>query len=604
MEDTTKNPYEEVSLHFRSPKVQKALAEIDAKYELKQKGVMLDDLLTLLEYGELAVADIPMLFEQEFEMDFERALDVNDDLFRDVFRNVSDSLAMIRQDFLLKQKQGDSVLTLTGYYDIQQQKKKEVSIEDKSQDELEEDEIEAAREVTGSLEKKESVQDLVNEVVKESGVVFSEDNLKKRFSAIIESRFKEIRNDVQTNVMLRRQTKVGGLGLRKDDADKIVSLLKARMARYHTAVIIDSTKRLANIKEKRVSPKNAGAFATEEKKKFERAVMEREGQHVATDANLVSHEEHSGGSEFGVSHVTLGPGLDPSRTKTPLLQTPPKEKKLRPDTGVLNRPSFASRKQLAPPPPAPAIRERPRVPSLSQNQQDQQKRQPPHKTDQTPALIDFEHRLAPPVPMVRDQQPTEKPKLSYRSPLTILKPKAVSVQSAQQASSFETNTSISRSSNTVVNKRLVKMEQKIELQPKKPSSKKQPKKKVPSKTASMPEPTQPRYDSKLTDPIEELERMTHENFKQLDPDPQKACEKIEEKIQLVEEERSFGGRVQGIKGWQKSEPYRMYLDMGRDSMILGTPIPDLVAKRINEGKPSLSVDEFNAIMRLNKRLKF
>src|SRR3990167_2270473 len=115
----------------------------------------------------------------------------------------------------------------------------------------------------------------------------------------------------------------------------------------------------------------------------------------------------------------------------------------------------------------------------------------------------------------------------------------------------------------------------------------------------MPEPTQPRYDSKLTDPIEELERMTHENFKQLDPDPQKACEKIEEKIQLVEEERSFGGRVQGIKGWQKSEPYRMYLDMGRDSMILGTPIPDLVAKRINEGKPSLSVDEFNAIMRLN-----
>jgi len=64
------------------------------------------------------------------------------------------------------------------------------------------------------------------------------------------------------------------------------------------------------------------------------------------------------------------------------------------------------------------------------------------------------------------------------------------------------------------------------------------------------------------------------------------------------------GRVDGIKAWQASESYTIYLKIGRESMDMGKRIEQVIADRQKIGTPTLSGDGFYAIMEFNKELKF
>lgn len=98
---------------------------------------------------------------------------------------------------------------------------------------------------------------------------------------------------------------------------------------------------------------------------------------------------------------------------------------------------------------------------------------------------------------------------------------------------------------------------------------------------------------KLVGPIEELGNLTIADFRKLSSDARAACGKVAEKVDLVGRD-SYERRAEAIRAWRESEPMRLYSSI-LSSKLSGTVPPT---------PPPLTEPEFNAIMELNKNLRF
>ncbi len=107
---------------------------------------------------------------------------------------------------------------------------------------------------------------------------------------------------------------------------------------------------------------------------------------------------------------------------------------------------------------------------------------------------------------------------------------------------------------------------------------------------------------KLTGPIDELRSISVTDFRRLSKDPHEATLKIKDKIDLLEEQ-SFEARASGIKAWQESEANRLYLELLRKSLE-GKPILEIIADKESKEETTLNKAEFDAIMELNRKLRF
>lgn len=107
----------------------------------------------------------------------------------------------------------------------------------------------------------------------------------------------------------------------------------------------------------------------------------------------------------------------------------------------------------------------------------------------------------------------------------------------------------------------------------------------------------------LTGPVEELSYMTLQNFRRLANSPAGQAEKILNKIFLLEKE-SVTKKAQGIEAWRSSDVYRLYLELGEESLKVAKDIATIIQDRLNNGQDTLSVEEFSAISDLNKNLRF
>lgn len=112
-----------------------------------------------------------------------------------------------------------------------------------------------------------------------------------------------------------------------------------------------------------------------------------------------------------------------------------------------------------------------------------------------------------------------------------------------------------------------------------------------------------KFEKKLAGPIDELGNMTLIDFRRLAADPKIAVNKIKEKIDLLETD-GLTKRLEGISAWQQSEANKFYRLLGQSSMSDGRPVEDVIKERLFAGKPTLSIDEFYAIMELNRQLRF
>lgn len=108
---------------------------------------------------------------------------------------------------------------------------------------------------------------------------------------------------------------------------------------------------------------------------------------------------------------------------------------------------------------------------------------------------------------------------------------------------------------------------------------------------------------KILSPIDELRQMSLISFRRLASEPASAAQKIKEKIKLLEGD-GYGKRLEGIKAWRESPVYKSYLEIGSGSMGSNQPIDAIIENIKTEGRDSLNNQEFEAVMNLNKDLRF
>lgn len=107
---------------------------------------------------------------------------------------------------------------------------------------------------------------------------------------------------------------------------------------------------------------------------------------------------------------------------------------------------------------------------------------------------------------------------------------------------------------------------------------------------------------KLTGPVEELRQMRLEDFRRLSKDPREATLKIKDKIDLLED-LGFEKKTEGIRAWNDSAVNKLYLDILRRGLE-GKPVPEVIAELEARKEPTLSKAEFDALMELNRKLRF
>lgn len=112
-----------------------------------------------------------------------------------------------------------------------------------------------------------------------------------------------------------------------------------------------------------------------------------------------------------------------------------------------------------------------------------------------------------------------------------------------------------------------------------------------------------KFRPRLTGPIEEIRSMNLTDFRHLAASPKEAIEKILAKVDLLEEE-SFTQKTQAIQAWKENDVYWLYLELGDQSMEQKKSLAEIIAERQKSNQPTLTEEEFEAIMELNKRLRY
>lgn len=120
----------------------------------------------------------------------------------------------------------------------------------------------------------------------------------------------------------------------------------------------------------------------------------------------------------------------------------------------------------------------------------------------------------------------------------------------------------------------------------------------------VPLPTNVRSEMQTMTPIDELRIMDLTTFRRMgQQDPFRSASKVKDKIKLLEEE-NYNKKTEGIKAWRSSPVNQLYLEIGEKSISENKPVDVIMAERKFSGQAFLTNLEFEAIMDLNKELRF
>lgn len=110
-----------------------------------------------------------------------------------------------------------------------------------------------------------------------------------------------------------------------------------------------------------------------------------------------------------------------------------------------------------------------------------------------------------------------------------------------------------------------------------------------------------RRPAKPMSPVDELADMTVDDFRRLGDTLPESASKVVEKIHLLGED-SLARRAQGIAAWRKNAINRVYLAMGRESMVTGKTIDEIIQARERAQQPTLTSHEFALVSDINRHL--
>lgn len=110
-------------------------------------------------------------------------------------------------------------------------------------------------------------------------------------------------------------------------------------------------------------------------------------------------------------------------------------------------------------------------------------------------------------------------------------------------------------------------------------------------------------DYKLIGPLEELSGLDLLTFHRLGKTAAERGEKIIKKMEFLAQE-SLIKKAAGIKAWRTSPLYKMYLALGQTSMENNVPVEQVIVQYQQAGKEIITLEEFEIISDINRRLRF
>lgn len=102
-------------------------------------------------------------------------------------------------------------------------------------------------------------------------------------------------------------------------------------------------------------------------------------------------------------------------------------------------------------------------------------------------------------------------------------------------------------------------------------------------------------------PIEELSEINLIDFQRWGAE--KTSQIILDKINLLAEESLFK-KAEGIRAWQDSPLFKLYLEIGQEAMEKKKSLSEIIEERKLQNKPTLEFEDFLIISELNKKLRF
>ncbi len=111
------------------------------------------------------------------------------------------------------------------------------------------------------------------------------------------------------------------------------------------------------------------------------------------------------------------------------------------------------------------------------------------------------------------------------------------------------------------------------------------------------------FERRLVGPIEELSTMTLVEFRRLSEIPERACEKVLSKIDLLEQQ-GYDKKVQGVSAWKNAPIYKQYMMIAQETLMGGGQIQEVISKHKAVGEEMMTLQEYMAILNLNAKMRF
>ena len=93
------------------------------------------------------------------------------------------------------------------------------------------------------------------------------------------------------------------------------------------------------------------------------------------------------------------------------------------------------------------------------------------------------------------------------------------------------------------------------------------------------------------------------DFRRLSTDPNVAARKLQDKIDLLEEE-GYEKKIQGIHAWRRSTLFRFYVQLSEQLFLTGMSLEALLDKTKDAQGQQMTRQEFAEILSLNADLRF
>lgn len=198
----------------------RALEEIEKKYNLKLAKTVVRVMIRDIDWLELE-----KFLSDQFNLLPQKAAELKKDLVEKIFNEVKEYL---EKNSISERKKEEAEIEKQKaekkkfVFDLEEKNKKEATFGQTVQQEKG-----TASTITPVASGKQlGLEEILQAVKDESGLVFEDEVLEHRFENIIRSYFKEIRDEIQVEETLAKPKKIGGLEFTPEKATQVVRIIK------------------------------------------------------------------------------------------------------------------------------------------------------------------------------------------------------------------------------------------------------------------------------------------------------------------------------------------------------------------------------------------